>query len=476
MNQSVGLAYPRTPAVGFPSSSWLFDAWVVLMLVMPIYGCLYPLESYLSLGQGDGLDGFANLPVPITSITLVIITATVGLLYAKVHRVRSFQHDFLAYGFIALAIASALWSAAPTMTVLQRSIRLVPSVGLALALPQFYRPRKLMRLATIAMLIAMIVSFVLALGFPSLGLARLGKGYQSAWRGAFVHKNLAGMIAGLGVIVTYGAWRIGAVRPWLGALTGGCCVVMLAMSESGTGVVSLILAAVATAATVAVQSFPKRLRMLATALTLVLLVAGALIAYLSAQALLDLAHRDVTLTGRTVIWDAVWKQIQAHPLLGQGWGFWLADSPTRALIWREVGDTAVHSHNSWLDVWLQLGIFGLIAAAGMTMGALFRASSLLLRSDEPEVPIMMMIIAFLLVRSMTEVEFTDPGLVGTFFLVWPRARLRQIAAERRILSAPWRPQADWNLEEVAWTSPVRTLPAAIDGVSRRTPWNQGGAA
>jgi O-antigen ligase len=79
-----------------------------------------------------------------------------------------------------------------------------------------------------------------------------------------------------------------------------------------------------------------------------------------------LLGKDATLTGRTKIWAAVMRQIELRPWTGFGYdAVWGETGPwgPRAWIIKQAGFTPQHAHNSWLEQWLGLGVFGLAAFA-----------------------------------------------------------------------------------------------------------------
>lgn len=79
------------------------------------------------------------------------------------------------------------------------------------------------------------------------------------------------------------------------------------------------------------------------------------------SSLLSFFGRDVTLTGRIPLWKAVIPYIQERPLLGYGYrSFWLMTFGPSLNVWEIVGWKAPHAHNGYIDLWLQLGIVGLI--------------------------------------------------------------------------------------------------------------------
>lgn len=68
-----------------------------------------------------------------------------------------------------------------------------------------------------------------------------------------------------------------------------------------------------------------------------------------------------TLTNRSEIWGAVIGLAQQRPVVGWGWiSFWAPwVEPYKGLVSNN-GVVQLHAHNAWLDVWLQLGVVGLV--------------------------------------------------------------------------------------------------------------------
>lgn len=69
-----------------------------------------------------------------------------------------------------------------------------------------------------------------------------------------------------------------------------------------------------------------------------------------------------TLTGRTQLWSAVFEMIKARPWLGYGYaGFWLGGNSPAGRVWRSIKTwKPVHGHNGILDLWLELGLLGVL--------------------------------------------------------------------------------------------------------------------
>jgi O-antigen ligase len=174
------------------------------------------------------------------------------------------------------------------------------------------------------------------------------------------------------------------------------------------------------------------------------------------NALLDLFGKGDDLTGRLDIWEKVSGLATQRPWFGWGWvGYWnpLVE-PFDDLAVRK-GVTYLQAHNAWLDVWLQIGIIGLLAFASIVIGALWR--SWFLAVDRP--------------RDATgrPVRFSAAALLPLLLLV---ALIGQSLAESRILV-----ESGWLLlVAIAWSTkrrqwehePLPADPAPVPA-SRRPP-------
>jgi O-antigen ligase len=129
-----------------------------------------------------------------------------------------------------------------------------------------------------------------------------------------------------------------------------------------------------------------------------LLIVG-FVALVASNVVLAALGKDATLTGRTQIWAAVMRRIQDRPWLGYGYGaVWDNTSPGSPLAWiiKQAGFRPAHSHNSWLQQWLDVGIPGLVAWALYFLETCTRALIALYRS-----PGAYLAIPFMLVYAMT---------------------------------------------------------------------------
>ncbi|MBP7704299.1 MAG: O-antigen ligase family protein [Caulobacter sp.] len=286
------------------------------------------------------------------------------------------RQPFLIILMIVTA-ASVLWSIAPDATV-RRLVALVATTltGVVLAVRFRWSTMAEVMAATFGLLaVASLVSGAV------LPFGRMTELFPGAWRGVWMEKNALGGNMAMAFSIFGAAAMLAPKRFWLWA---GCAVIALALvllSTSKTSLVSLVLGAMGLAFVWVVRRGPVSG---VAATWAAVLGAGMLAAFLlfASDVFLGLLGKDATLTGRTKIWAAVLRQIGERPLTGYGFAaVWDDKSGWGPLAWitKEAGFKAQHAHNSWLEQWLGMGLFGVVAwglfyiqTLGATIVAVFR--------------------------------------------------------------------------------------------------------
>lgn len=192
--------------------------------------------------------------------------------------------------------------------------------------------------------------------------------------GIVASRNLLGMIALLGLIVFGARLADGSMRRaqgigWL-VVAGAVMVLTRSATVILVGVIVLVaLGFVLWARRVG----PDRRRGVYWAAGSVLVASVALLVAFWG-ALLDVFGKSEDLTGRLDIWSSVIGLAVERPWFGWGWiGYWQPwVEPFDGLAVRN-GVQYLQAHNAWLDVWMQLGIVGLIAFASIVIGAMWRS-------------------------------------------------------------------------------------------------------
>ncbi|MGH1547853.1 O-antigen ligase family protein [Leifsonia poae] len=150
--------------------------------------------------------------------------------------------------------------------------------------------------------------------------------------------------------------RRGSATTWL-----VIAVLTLALTRSAT----VIAAALATAVVLGFALWTRRVgperRTPVYVVAAVLVAAVIVLVSVFGSRLPALFGKSEDLTGRIDIWDAVIRLAQQRPVFGWGWVSYWAPwvKPFDGLATRN-GVEYLQAHNAWLDVWLQLGIVGLV--------------------------------------------------------------------------------------------------------------------
>lgn len=273
---------------------------------------------------------------------------------------------------LLIVAASTLWSISPDQTT-RRIIAIVCTTLGAVAMAARWRWATISEILGGCFAALAVMVLIVCVAVPSIGV--MSEIFPGAWRGLWPEKNALGgnMTMGFVVLAAAGALNPSRAKIWWGFAALSLFLVL--MSTSKTSLVSLM---VGLAALVFV-AIARRGR--ATGVAMVWLgVVGALaaagIALFAADAVFDLLGKDATLTGRTKIWAAVWRQIELRPWTGFGYeAVWDEAGPWGPLAWiiKQAGFRPQHAHNSWLEQWLGLGVFGLAAFAFMYLQTLVLA-------------------------------------------------------------------------------------------------------
>jgi len=117
----------------------------------------------------------------------------------------------------------------------------------------------------------------------------------------------------------------------------------------------------------------------------------------------ELLGREQTLTGRTGMWNAL-LAVPNNPVLGAGYqSFWLGDRLTT--VWKSLDVVFLNeAHNGYLEMYLNLGLFGLVLL-GLFMASAYRIVSRQLNSSAHFASLSLALWSILMFYNITEVAF-----------------------------------------------------------------------
>jgi O-antigen ligase len=357
------------PAARLDRLEWLFFVFVLAYGA----GAILPL---LVMGPAP----LQALRAPDNSLLLFIWAASylVFGLFALRHfdlLYVSLRQNPVLLALVALMLASSLWAESSALS-LQHGVVVAIGTVIGAYLGARFGAEGTTQMMAVALAIGLLASLPIIVLFPHLGI--MTGIHRGAWAGAFVHKNQLGAMALLGFLVflQMAAQHQGKARRWWLGLAG-LAVLLVLGSGSATALLGLVVLPVATWGLRLLRG-PRGDLMLVTAWLAVIGVALVPIVPAVLPKALALFGRDLTLTGRTELWQLGFQSLWQRPLFGYGFdAFWENTSPYGGVHIRSaVGWLTPHIHNSWLELALQLGLVGVALYGLVLFRALGRAARL----------------------------------------------------------------------------------------------------
>jgi exopolysaccharide production protein ExoQ len=272
---------------------------------------------------------------------------------------------------LALAFASTLWSIDSGAT-LRRSVWLALTMAFGLYMAWRYTWRELVEVIGGAFIALIAGSFAVSILMPNVGI--MSQEHPGAWCGLWTHKNTLGGIMALGVGVCAAAAIVAPARRtlWIATALGALALVLLSTSKTAL-LASLLQLVVIGAGIVARRGPIPAIAVAASALGAIILIASLVL--LTPEVLVQVIGRDLTLTGRTDIWDAAAPAVAAKPWLGYGYfGFWIADAGPAYWVRETVQWPVASAHSGWLELALGLGRVGVVLFALQLLATLWRGA------------------------------------------------------------------------------------------------------
>lgn len=290
------------------------------------------------------------------------IAATLGLIGMAFMRVAGYFNLLIetiklepaVFWFTGLVLVSSLWSADRIETV-KAAIIFTAVTLYATYLVMRFSLDQILRLLAIMFSVSAVLNILFVLALPIYGIDDDG-----LWTGVFSQKNALGFITALSIPVL-----IIAGREWPGGRpifypAIALHAILLWGSQSKT---MLVAAVVPTAAIGFFQLF-RSSRTLPGAVMVGFIGSGVFaVAFATANIALlaDWLDKDVSLTGRVPLWEDLLVVLADRPILGYGYdaAFGGYFSPVHD-VWIQNPWDPSHAHNAVLQIWLDIGVIGVL--------------------------------------------------------------------------------------------------------------------
>jgi exopolysaccharide production protein ExoQ len=355
------------------TNTWVLSA--ILLVFASFYGFSFERGS---LNSFTGVDAQALQADDTGRDTLIKAQASLMYLLSVACIVplikpvwKQVKRNALIFSVVGWAILSVLWSDMPSTSAFN-SLRMVINLVLVIYLFERYSANDIQKLIMLVGCIAATCSVFLVIVFPQYGLQSRGVQALGAWEGIFGQKNICGLEM---LILLLPAFFVNLTGPYARMLRGGyiaTVLVIIAMTHSaGAWVVgSLCLAFVGF-----LKLIVRMPRKDAAAVLIVLAGLGALIgvlAYSHYDSLMYALGKDPTMTGRTELWAGLSHLAMKRPVIGYGYtAFWqgITKGPSRSLALQMDWLGLAGAENGVLEMWLELGIVGVLLYAAIFLRA-----------------------------------------------------------------------------------------------------------
>lgn len=419
----------------------------------------------------NGVRYLVGLPAFFALSGVLFAVAIALFIKLKPARFRWYRLPSPIYWFLTLAALSILWSSYRFESVLGVLAQLV-TTAIAVVLAFVLSWRELLRT------LATALRYVIGLSFAfELWVALFVREPLLAWwveqpegkdlkilywsrdllfsggpiQGLVANSVLFGFIGLLGLIIFGIQLRGGLVRPGFGWCWVAVAVLTLLLTRSATVWVALAAVLVALGFALWARRLGPERRMPVYYAGAGLVALAGLLAIFARDFVFGLLGKSGDLTGRAETWAKVWQLIEQHPWFGWGWvSYWPTwVAPFKGLD-TKAGIPVMSAHNAWIDVWLQLGIVGVLLFAPLVALTLlrvwFRAVDQPRRGPGPALPYATsalwpwLVMVALVVQSITESRLLiESGwLLLIVFAVKSRYDFELPSLESDEKKLPWR--------------------------------------
>lgn len=189
-----------------------------------------------------------------------------------------------------------------------------------------------------------------------------GNLFQSERIQGFVgNANLLAFVAVLGLAIFFVEYLVSAKNQRLAIASMIASATFIALAKSATMTIALVIAVVAAIVAMISEGKPRQTRHRIYRSAIWSTLFGVFLVAVYWVEITDFLGKSPDASGRFYVWERVSGLIAERWLLGWGWiSHWIPGvSPYEGLI--VIDDVPhYHAHNAFLDVWLQLGIIGLV--------------------------------------------------------------------------------------------------------------------
>jgi exopolysaccharide production protein ExoQ len=397
---------------------WVALLWIVLIGTKPVS---------VWLGAGTMMetpdDYIEGSPLDRNVLTTVLVAELLILLKRRIDCGRLFRSNPWVLAFFIYGGISIIWSDFPLVSLKRWMKDLGNLFAAAIILTENVPSRAVRAVLSRYLYIVIPLSVLLVKYFPDLGRYYNLWTWEPVYCGVTTNKNELGgamFLCALFLIWDFiqlrgaGSGRINKADMLNRIILLSMTFWLMREANSSTAVVCMILGI----GILLLAQFPFARRQAIYLGTYSLVIGLSLILLYSIpgvfETIVEILGRNITLTGRTDLWDALMREAD-HPILGTGFkSFWLG--PVAERMWEKFSFHPIQAHNGYLETYLNGGLVGIGLLTGMIVSTGSRLKRELQKGNSFGVFLFTILIVTIF-YNYTEALFNQLSLVWVLFLI-----------------------------------------------------------
>ena len=378
----------------------LIERILTILLLLIAVGALtiHPAQevSMSTLG-GDKVDTLFNI-ISYLILCYFLLSYWKGFIYV-------ITKNPLQFFLLAIVIFSILWSEDLSSTI--KDIKgLIRIYFIAIYLAMRYPLREQMRLIAWPLGIAALLSMIFSAFIP--GYIHRSPELVDMWSGIYGHKNELGYMMNWSAgVFLHLALSSSRYRWLMWALCGlSICLIILTRSTTSLAILLTMILLLPFYQSFKRTNYKLQFIMITSALMLLIIVSILLIN--NAETVVGTSGKDLTLNGRSDLWELVIAKVLERPWLGYGYaGFWTSNAASNL---RATYDWASNAHNGFLQLFLELGFLGFLTfAVGFIRFFVMALTRIVLVAEKPEDYWTMQMLIIIVIVNFSEARLLTPG-------------------------------------------------------------------
>ena len=352
--------------------------------------------------DADDLENPSSSTLSTIAFTIYIVTFLL-LIFRWEETCKSiFNHKWILV-LLLLSIVSMLWSSVPDIAF-RKSVTLIGTTLFGIYLGTHYSFEHQIKLTGWAFGISALLSFLVVFLLPSYGVMHTDA-LEGAWQGIYLHKSTLGENMLISFLTFYFLFELKSKYRLIGIIFCFLSTILIVFSKSAGSIVTLILILILFNIFKHL-SLRSKLGVSSIFLFLTLFVLAQFYLALNLFEFLDATSKDITLTGRTPLWESLWDYIKLKIWVGYGYGsFFSATHTETQQLWKAHAWGAVHAHNGYIQILVHLGLTGLLIFISGYFYNLIKSLILYFVSKNIQALMIFFFLLYTVVFNTTEVSF-----------------------------------------------------------------------